>query len=144
MHIDLPQAINDIYKTFHDAGFKLYLVGGPVRDMIQNKTPKDWDFTTDATPVEMLKLFANAFYDNAFGTVGIPVESLKETEHTGIVEVTTFRTERGYTDRRHPSVVKWGKTIEEDLARRDFTMNAIAIELSTLNSQYPTQLIDPY
>jgi tRNA nucleotidyltransferase (CCA-adding enzyme) len=130
MDIKIPPIINDIYKTFNEAGFKLYLVGGPVRDIIQNKTPKDWDFTTDATPEEMLKLFPDAFYDNSFGTVGIPVEELKETEHAGIIEVTTFRTERGYTDHRHPSEVKWGKTIEEDLARRDFTMNAIAVELN--------------
>jgi len=154
MDIKIPPVINDIYQIFHKAGFKLYLVGGPVRDLIQNKAPKDWDFTTDATPDEMLKLFADAFYDNAFGTVGIPVESLKETEHSGVVEVTTFRTERGYTDRRHPTEVAWGKTIEEDLARRDFTMNAIAIDLD--RSQAPSsqgegldegkkpKLIDPF
>jgi len=76
----VPEEIQKICKTFHEAGFKLYLVGGPVRDIIQNKTPKDWDFTTNAAPVEMLKLFPDAFYDNVFGTVGIPVESLKETE----------------------------------------------------------------
>jgi tRNA nucleotidyltransferase (CCA-adding enzyme) len=140
----IPEEIQKIYKTFHDAGFKIYLVGGPVRDILQNKNPKDWDFTTNATPVDMLKLFPDAFYDNSFGTVGIPVEKLKETEHTGVVEVTTFRTERGYDDRRHPSEVTWGETIEEDLARRDFTMNAIAIDLSLLTSNFSHQLIDPY
>lgn len=92
----------------------------------------------------MLKLFPDAFYDNAFGTVGIPAENLKETEDSGVVEITTFRTERGYEDRRHPSVVKWGKTIEEDLARRDFTMNAIAIRLTQDNILDTANLIDPY
>src|SRR5579872_5286293 len=130
MTIIIPQAIHAIYKKFNDAGYNLYLVGGCVRDILQNKTPKDWDLTTNATPEEMLKLFPDAFYDNSFGTVGIPVEALKETEHAGVVEVTTFRTERGYTDRRHPSEVSWGKTIEEDLSRRDFTMNAIAVEMT--------------
>src|SRR5580704_2182499 len=133
MTITIPQPIQDIFKKFNAAGYKLYLVGGCVRDILQNKTPKDWDLTTNATPVEMLKLFPNAFYDNSFGTVGIPVETLKDTEHSGVIEVTTFRTERGYKDRRHPSEVSWGKTIEEDLSRRDFTMNAIAIELTDHN-----------
>jgi len=143
--MDIPHIINDIYKAFHAAGFKLYLVGGPVRDLLQSKPVKDWDMTTDATPEEMLKLFPDAFYDNAFGTVGIPVEALRETEHAGVIEVTTFRTERGYDDRRHPSVVKWGKTIEEDLARRDFTMNAIAIELTEKPIDIEKEtFIDPY
>ncbi len=140
----IPSQILTIQKKFTQADFKLYLVGGSVRDLLQNKPVKDWDMTTDATPEDMLKLFSDAFYDNAFGTVGIPVEELKETEHSGVVEVTTFRTERGYDDRRHPTEVKWGKTIEEDLARRDFTMNAIAIELlETIDMSNP-KLIDPY
>jgi tRNA nucleotidyltransferase (CCA-adding enzyme) len=145
----VPEEIQSIYQTFKNAGHKLYLVGGSVRDMLLHKEKaleniKDWDMTTDATPEEMLKLFPHAFYDNSFGTVGIPVESLKDEEHAGVVEITTFRTERGYTDGRHPGEVTWGKTIEVDLSRRDFTMNAIAIELSTLNSQPSTQYIDPY
>jgi tRNA nucleotidyltransferase (CCA-adding enzyme) len=146
----VPVEIQKIYEKFHAAGFKLYLVGGSVRNILLYKEKalqniKDWDMTTDATPEQMMKLFPEAFYDNAFGTVGIPNKLLTETEHPGVVEVTTFRTERGYTDRRHPSEVKWGKTIEEDLARRDFTMNAIAMELTgeklAINT---TKLIDLY
>jgi len=143
----VPEEIKRIHQIFQKAGFKLYLVGGCVRDLLQNRSVKDWDLTTNATPEEMLKLFPNAFYDNTFGTVGIPVESLKDNEHTGVIEVTTFRTERGYDDHRHPTEVKWGKTIEEDLSRRDFTMNAIAIELSNFNSEFSilnSQLIDPH
>lgn len=143
----IPSPITEIQKKFHAAGFKLYLVGGCVRDILQDNPPKDWDLTTDATPEEMLKLFPDAFYDNSFGTVGIPLKTPEETEHKDIVEVTTFRTEQGYDDNRHPTEVKWGKTIEEDLSRRDFTMNAIAIQLSTINSQpstFSSQLIDPY
>jgi len=126
----IPSYIVDIHKKFTDAGYAIYLVGGCVRDLLQNKTPKDWDMTTSATPEQILQLFPDGFYDNAFGTVGIPVKKLIETEHPGVVEITTFRTEKGYADRRHPETVEWGKTIEEDLSRRDFTMNAIALRLS--------------
>jgi tRNA nucleotidyltransferase (CCA-adding enzyme) len=142
----VPEEIQSIYQTFKNSGFRLYLVGGSVRDMLLHKEKaleniKDWDMTTDATPEDMIKLFPNAFYDNSFGTVGIPVESLKDAEHAGVVEITTFRTERGYTDGRHPGEVTWGKTIEEDLSRRDFTMNAIAIELGHNDE---LKLIDPF
>src|SRR5690348_9392665 len=125
----IPKKIVDLAQKFIEAGFEIYLVGGCVRDLLQNKTPKDWDLTTNATPQEMLQLFPDGFYDNSFGTVGIPLRNPEETEHEGVVEVTTFRTEHGYADRRHPEKVEWGKTIEEDLSRRDFTMNAIAIKL---------------
>lgn len=131
----VPEEIDIIYKKFHQAGYKLYLVGGSVRNILRYKDEalqniKDWDMTTNATPEEILALFPDAFYDNAFGTVGIPSKSLIETEHPGVVEITTFRTEREYKDNRHPSEVTWGKTIEEDLSRRDFTMNAIAMEFT--------------
>jgi tRNA nucleotidyltransferase (CCA-adding enzyme) len=146
----VPEEIKKIYESFRVAGFRLHLVGGSVRNILLYKDDalqniKDWDMTTDATPEQMLQLFPDAFYDNAFGTVGIPVKSLIETEHPGVVEITTFRTEQGYTDRRHPSEVKWGKTIEEDLARRDFTMNAIAMEFTGDVAEIDTEnLIDLY
>ncbi|MGH7203717.1 MAG: CCA tRNA nucleotidyltransferase [Candidatus Levyibacteriota bacterium] len=145
----LPEEIKKITETFQAANKKLYLVGGSVRNMLIYKEDalaniKDWDMTTDATPEEMLELFPKAFYDNAFGTVGIPIKSLIETEHPGVIEVTTFRTERGYTDRRHPSEVTWGKTIEEDLSRRDFTMNAIAIALTNNHPGEDSSSIRPH
>lgn len=146
----VPAEINTLYQTFRKAGFHLYLVGGSVRNILlaaDNEIPKatDWDMTTDATPEQMLELFPTAFYDNAFGTVGIPMKSLIETEHPGVIEITTFRTERDYSDNRHPSKVEWGKTIEEDLARRDFTMNAIAIEFTGEKAEIDTtKLIDLY
>src|SRR6185436_5539799 len=136
----VPKSILDIQKKFQEKDFEIYLVGGCVRDILQNKKPTDWDLTTNATPQDMLQLFPDAFYDNSFGTVGIPLEKLEETEHKGVVEITTFRTEHGYADRRHPEKVEWGKTIEEDLSRRDFTMNAIAIKLTP---DKETNLIDP-
>lgn len=137
----IPQEIHTIAKKFTDSGFKIYLVGGSVRDLLNNRKVKDWDLTTNATPEEMLALFPEGFYDNQFGTVGIPLERLEETEHKGVVEVTTFRTEKGYTDRRHPEIVEWGKTIDEDLSRRDFTINAIALNMKFPD---PSKLIDPY
>lgn len=137
----VPQEILTIKKTFIDAGFSIYLVGGSVRDLLSHRHVTDWDLTTDATPEEMLKLFPDAFYDNQFGTVGIPLEKLIESEHKGVVEATTFRTEKGYKDRRHPEKVEWGKTIEEDLSRRDFTINAMALDLSDSKN---TTIIDPY
>src|SRR6185369_9099981 len=97
-------------------GHEVYLIGGCVRNLLLAKDmknysdPKDWDMTTNATPEEMLAIFPTGFYDNTFGTVGIPVEI---DHHPAVVEVTTFRTERNYKDSRHPSEVAWGKTIQE-------------------------------
>lgn len=135
----IPHDIRRIAQKFIDSGFEIFLVGGSVRDLLVKRNVKDWDFTTNATPEEMLKLFPEGFYDNVFGTVGIPLKQLEETEHAGVVEVTTYRTEKGYKDRRHPESVAWGKTIEEDLSRRDFTINAMALDISAQK-----ELIDPY
>lgn len=149
----IPQHIIEIHNKLTDAGFQSYLVGGCVRDLLIKRPIKDWDLTTNATPENILTLFPKGFYDNSFGTVGIALEKI-DSHLSGIVEITTFRTEQGYSDRRHPEHVAWGKTIEEDLERRDFTMNAIALALSekgkgertdnfTLDAS-PFTLIDPY
>lgn len=135
MKFVFPDEILSFYKKFEEKDFKIYFVGGCVRNILLGKKPKDWDFATSATPEQILKLFPNGFYDNKFGTVGIP------TKKSGVVEVTTFRTEEGYKDRRRPEKVSWGKTIEEDLARRDFTINAIALKLKDSKD---FEIIDPY
>lgn len=145
MTTQLPDSLAKIVDIFRKAGYSLYLVGGCVRNMLLDHPVKDWDLATDATPEQMLSLFPDAFYDNSFGTVGIPTD--KDTENQMVIEVTTFRTEQGYSDKRHPDTVSWGKTIEEDLARRDFTINAMALpltKLSTINYQLSTDLIDPF
>src|SRR3989344_6877150 len=129
---NIPKEIIDIYKKFENSNFEVYFVGGCVRNLFLQKEVKDWDFTTNATPEEILKLFPNGFYDNKFGTVGIPDES-----HHHPYEITTFRTEHGYSDKRRPDHVEWGKSLEEDLSRRDFTINALA-----LNSK--GEIIDPF
>ena len=118
----LPEPAKNIFKSFQNAKFEIYAVGGAVRDLIMRRLTKDWDFTTNARPAEILKLYPKGFYDNTFGTVGIPQKNGE------VYEVTTYRTERGYSDRRHPDVVQWGETLEEDLARRDFTVNAVAFD----------------
>lgn len=135
MQLTVPQPVLDVYKQLIEHNFQAFLVGGPVRNMLIGKAVKDWDFTTNATPEDMLKIFSNAFYDNTFGTVGVPISL---DEKPAVVEITTFRTEQNYIDSRHPSEVSWGKTIEEDLERRDFTINAIAYNPQT------EELIDPY
>ncbi|HET9946709.1 MAG TPA: HD domain-containing protein [Patescibacteria group bacterium] len=126
MTIQLPPPVARIKDIFLQNGYSLYLVGGCVRNSLLKRPIVDWDLTTNAAPEDMLSLFPTAFYDNSFGTVGIPVEYEGEKL---VVEVTTFRTEQDYTDARHPGSVAWGKTIEEDLERRDFTINAIAFDL---------------
>lgn len=116
----LPKNVKTVFSKFQKAGFEIYLVGGAVRSLLKAKKPKNCDFTTNAKPEEIQKLFPDSFYDNIFGTVGIHWQD-------EIYEITTYRTEHGYTDRRHPDKVQWGKTLEEDLQRRDFTINAMII-----------------
>lgn len=124
MKLDLPKQVVDLTKLFTQAGYEIYVVGGAVRDLLMGKTVHDWDFTTDATPEDMLKILPeDAYYTNDFGTVGLPIEGF-----TDPFEITTFRTEHGYTDARRPDKVAWGKTLAEDLVRRDFTINAMAID----------------
>jgi putative nucleotidyltransferase with HDIG domain len=137
----IPEEILKIYKKAQDANFQVFLVGGCVRNILLQKHIKDWDMTTNATPEQILEIYKDGFYDNQFGTVGLPVEILGIKQ---VVEMTTFRTETGYSDRRHPRKVSWGKSVEEDLARRDFTINAIAMKLETKPQGLAHILIDPY
>ena len=123
MKTQIPKKAKEIINTFEKAGFEIYIVGGAVRDLLMGKGTYDWDFTTNAKPEEIQKLFPDSFYDNEFGTVGIPPEEEGERPF----EITTFRTEHGYSDSRRPDKIKWGKTLEEDLKRRDFTWNAMAL-----------------
>lgn len=171
-----------ILKTLQDHGYDAYLVGGAIRDILLNQlnsdaqvAPIDYDFTTNATPEQILAVFPEAFYENTFGTVmltpadaraqfGLPnletellhphqssdriidlatakkvheslaVPEPAELHHTSKVdhhnyEITTYRSEDAYSDHRRPDSVTWGSTIAEDLERRDFTVNALAIEI---------------
>lgn len=118
----IPVQIKQLAQKFSDSRFSLYLVGGSVRDFLLDQTPKDWDFTTDAQPEEILKIIPEGYNNNKFGTVGL-------NTNIGLIEITTMRKEGDYKDHRHPSEVGWTDKIDEDLGRRDFTMNAIAFNL---------------
>jgi poly(A) polymerase/tRNA nucleotidyltransferase (CCA-adding enzyme) len=133
MKFNIPKEVADIIKKLEENNYQAFLVGGCVRDLLMKREPKDWDIATDAKPEEIQKLFPDSVYENQFGTVGIKTESKNPT--LKVVEVTTFRLEGKYTDQRHPDEIKFAKTVEEDLARRDFTINAMALK---------TDLVDPF
>lgn len=135
--MNLPPQAKQVLETLTNAGFEAYAVGGSVRDLLMNRPTKGWDFTTNANPEQILELFPDSFYDNQFGTVGVKIKENDEVDD--IYEITTYRSEGKYTDRRHPDTVTWGKSIEEDLARRDFTINAIAFDGKTLVDPYSGQ-----
>lgn len=183
-----------ILQTLQAAGYEAYIVGGAVRDLLReqsathHKPITDYDFTTNATPEQILTLFPNSFYENAFGTVSIAPKHLWEmmgvqgetvdvaTEERDNVainidaatkiheslagqlsqkplttsephnfEITTYRSEGTYEDHRRPESVTWGKNIEDDLSRRDFTINAMALKLENADSSTPDlTLLDPF
>ena len=156
----IPKEVSHVTETLENAGFRAYLVGGCVRDLLMEREPKDWDVTTNATPEQVMGLFEKTIYENNFGTVGVCVpisenvaretephlipllkgeeapsnsqekagdEVNHETSKYLIVEVTPHRTEAKYSDFRHPDDVVFTENIEDDLKRRDFTVNAMAI-----------------
>lgn len=121
--IKLDSTLIEFGKVFLQAGYKAYLVGGAVRDMLMKVPAHDWDVATNATPQDVIKLFKFVVPTGIeHGTVTVHYKGNE-------IEVTTFRTEAGYSDGRHPDSINYAATIEEDLARRDFTMNAIAASL---------------
>ena len=154
----IPIPVREILTTLEQAGFEAFVVGGSVRDLILGREPKDWDITTSARPEEIQKIFPESFYENIFGTVGVKTENLQikqpasnashsdtdrpnnqttKQPNNQIIEVTTYRAESGYDDKRHPSKISFVKTIQEDLARRDFTINAIALSATG-------NIVDPF
>ena len=134
--MQIPEEVQFITQKLRENGFKAYIVGGCVRDLLRGVEPEDWDVATDAKPEEIGKLFLRSFSDNKFGTVTVLTGS--EKQKLKEIEITPFRIDEKYTDKRHPDKIRWAKTIEEDLARRDLTVNAITIESKTL------KIIDPY
>ncbi len=132
----IPQAVLEIIQKLNQAGFEAYAVGGCVRDLLMGETPGDWDVTTNAKPEEIQKGFPDSFYENQFGTVGVKTQHLLEKdagqagsddESLKVVEITTYRIESKYSDKRHPDEIKFTDHLEEDLKRRDFTINALAL-----------------
>ena len=139
MKIDIqkiPEFVKHVSQTLFNAGYQSFIVGGSVRDLALGKEPKDWDITTSATPDQIIELFEKTVYENVFGTVLVVDQSVTETENysensVSSVEVTPFRQEGKYTDRRHPDNVVFSTKIEDDLMRRDFTINALAYNIHT-------------
>ncbi len=146
----IPPYVTHVTSTLEKAGHEAYIVGGCVRDLLLGRTPKDWDITTNATPEEIIPLFEKVIYENKFGTVAIVFEPKPDVTHVTpdivsretnsevthvtsekyIIEVTPYRTETTYSDFRHPDEVKFSKKLEDDLMRRDFTINAMAYSIS--------------
>lgn len=120
----IPRDVADLLRALRTAGFGAYVVGGAVRDVIAGRVPADWDLATEASPDQLRALFPNATYENRFGTVGVP------TGESVVREITTFRSDSGSSDARRPDEVTFLPRIEGDLARRDFTINAIAYGLA--------------
>ena len=155
MKIKLPSLVEKTMNVLEQSGYETYVVGGSVRGIMSQQKVKDWDFTTSATPEQIQAVFPESFYENNFGTVGVKVEELDKqlsassTDLTkeglspdDVFEITTYRTEGRYSDNRRPDKVSWGKTVIEDLKRRDFTINAMAIRKPTESDEY--ELLDPF
>jgi putative nucleotidyltransferase with HDIG domain len=132
IQFQLPEAVEKIIKKVESFGFEIYIVGGAVRDILMKKKVADWDFATNAKPQDILNIFPKAFYNNKFGTVGL-------AQDAEVYEITTYRSEGVYRDFRHPQKITWGKTIEEDLKRRDFTTNAMALRFATRDQRLETR-----
>lgn len=130
--IHIPYELKKMNSIFKASGFGAYLVGGAVRDILLKKQANDWDIATDAHPDDVARIFRKVIPTGiAHGTVTVLFMDLK-------IEVTTFRADQGYSDGRHPDKVFFASSIEEDLSRRDFTMNAIAASLDD------GHIVDPY
>lgn len=134
MRLSIPREVQDVVALLAYHQHEAYLVGGCVRDALRGVEAHDWDVATNADPEQIQALFPEHVYENRFGTVGVKTGS--ENPTTAIVEVTTYRIDGTYVDGRHPETVSRAQTIEEDLARRDFTVNAMAYGDGAL--------VDPY
>lgn len=124
----IPLELKKVMAEFLTSGFEIYLVGGGVRNILMGKVPENCDLTTNATPEQSLEVLEKyePFYNNDFGTVSYETEISGEKE---VYEVTTYRSEKEYSDYRRPDNLSWGKTLEEDVTRRDFTINALVVGL---------------
>lgn len=130
--IKIPYELQKLNEIFSQNGFEAYLVGGAVRDVLLGKEASDWDVTTNAKPDQVMKIF-NKVIPTGIDHGTVTVHFMKKE-----IEVTTFRTESDYSDGRHPDKVEYTGKIEEDLGRRDFTINAIAASL------FDGKIVDPY
>ncbi len=119
LRLRVPKDVAGIVERLAKAGFEAFLVGGCVRDVLRGGEPRDWDVATSALPGEVQRIFPHSLYTNRFGTVGVRVRDRE-------IQVTTYRLEDDYGDRRRPDAVAFTDSLLADLSRRDFTMNAMA------------------
>ena len=136
----IPDEIQSITEKIEERGFEAYIVGGCVRDFLLGKNPKDWDITTNAKPEEIQKIFPASFYNNKFGTVTVVDKNAKD-ENLRNIEITTYRIDANYSDKRHPDKIEFTPNLKDDLARRDFTINAIAKQVESRKSKVKSQRI---
>jgi tRNA nucleotidyltransferase (CCA-adding enzyme) len=137
--IDVPPAVLELLETLWSAGHEGWVVGGSLRDSYLGRAALDWDLATDARPERVLEIFPGAVYENQFGTVAV--------RHGGMLyEITTFRTDHDYADFRRPHRVEFGTSLEEDLKRRDFTVNAMAwgAPAPLADGAAAPRLVDPF
>jgi tRNA nucleotidyltransferase (CCA-adding enzyme) len=131
----IPESVHELLRTIWSGGHAAYVVGGALRDVVAGRPASDWDLATSALPEQTLGLFDRAVYENKFGTVAVRT-------HGETFEVTTFRTDHDYADFRRPHRVEFGTSLDADLARRDFTMNALAWGREPAESS--PHLVDPF
>jgi poly(A) polymerase/tRNA nucleotidyltransferase (CCA-adding enzyme) len=138
---NIPLNLLKIISKLEAGNFEVFVVGGAVRDVLLKKQPDDWDLTTNAKPEEVLKIFPDAKYKNEFGTVLIPEKYLNkkaDSSEGGFFEITTYRKEGKYTDKRRPDKVIFADNLEDDLKRRDFTINALAMGIRDVDKLLKT------
>lgn len=142
MEFKIPKEVRDAAAVLTRAGFEAHIVGGSVRDLLRGEEPDDWDIATNAIPEELQKLFPKSFYENNFGTVTVVTKSRKASlQH---IEITPYRSEAAYSDRRHPDKIEFTKTLQLDLKRRDFTINAMAFKVEGEEAVSLQNLVDIY
>lgn len=147
--MEIPKTIIQIMNKLEAQNFEVWLVGGCVRDLLMDNEPVDWDLTTNAKPEQLTKIFSDCKYENNFGTVLVKIKNEKakskntdqkskindSNDEIKTVEITTFRKEAKYLDSRHPEKVEFTNKLEEDLGRRDFTVNAMALRPRIKNQE---------
>ena len=134
----VPEPVVTLLETLWSAGHGAYIVGGSLRDALLGRPAEDWDLATDALPEQTQELFPDAVYENRFGTVAV-----RRRRHE--YQITTFRSDHDYADFRRPHRVEFGTSLEADLARRDFTVNAMAWGATPVDdAKLPAALVDPF